>query len=97
MGATLCLHSDRYACTIIEVRKNANGEPIAVVIQRDKAKRIDGNGMSECQKYEYSPNPYALKRTFTLRKNGRWVEQGSKMNGTSISIGVRKEYYDFSF
>ncbi len=78
MGATILMHTDSYAATIVAVNS-----PKSINIQRDKATRIDNNGM----------------RTFTKRKNGRWVEKGSgtMWNGTKLGIGKRKEYYDYSF
>ena len=32
-----------------------------VVVQQDHAKRKDNNGMSDCQSYEYTPNPDGKK------------------------------------
>lgn len=94
MGATICGWTDRTACTIIDV--SANGK--TVTIQHDTAKRIDNDGISEHQEYQYTRNPSGHVEHFTRRKNGRWVRQGSDMKtGTSLSIGQRNEYYDFSF
>jgi hypothetical protein len=54
--------------------------------------------MSESQTYEYTRNENGETIVFTLRKNGRWVKKGQSMrNGTSLSIGHRSEYYDYSF
>ena len=93
-GATIIHHSDRSACTITEV--SANGK--RVVVQQDIARRVDKNGMSESQQYEYSPNPEGGKNAFTLRKNGQWIMEGKPMkNGTPLHIGYRDEFYDFSF
>lgn len=93
MGATICHWTDRTACTIISV--STSGREVRV--QYDHAKRIDKNGMSECQDYEYSPNPEGCVSTFTLRKNGRFVEKGSDMRGTGLGVGFRNQYYDYSF
>lgn len=94
MGATIVMYSDRYAATITYVGKKG----ALVIVKRDHAKRTDDNGMSECQSYEYSPDKDAGPRIFTLRKSGRWVEQGQpSKNGTGLSIGRRREYHDFSF
>jgi hypothetical protein len=67
-------------------------------VREDSYKRIDKNGMSESQEYEYSPNPEGATYTFTKRKNGRWVQKGCAMGkGTKVSVGVRRAWYDFSF
>ncbi len=91
MGATECMYSDRHACTIVEVRS-----PTTIVVQRDKAKRIDNNGMSESQTYEFTPNPEAPKVVVTKRRNGRWVAKGNKQSSPGFMLGERDEYYDFS-
>jgi hypothetical protein len=94
MGATIILWSDRLACTIVEVSKSGK----RLTVRRDKTTRIDGNGMSDSQKYEYEPDPQGSERTFSLRSNGRWVQEGETMRGgTNLAVGVRREYYDFSF
>ena len=93
-GATICYWSDRHAGTIISLSEDAK----AVTWQRDKVKRIDTNGMSESQNYEYEPDTQGEIIVFTLRKNGRWIRKGQSMrNGTTLSIGHRSEYYDYSF
>ncbi len=93
MGATICHWTDREACTIVSV--SASGKQI--VVQKDKATRTDNNGMSEMQGYSYAPDPVGAIRTFTLRKNGRWITKGSPMDGTSCHIGHRRQYHDYSF
>lgn len=93
MGATIIGWTDRHACTIVEVPS-----PKTVIIQQDKATRADNRGMSDAQDYTYEPDPTASKRTYTLRKNGRWVEKGHDMkSGYTLAIGLRDEYYDYSF
>ena len=97
MGATVCMYTDRHAATIVEVKRNAKGVVIAVAAQRDKAIRIDGNGMSDAQSYRYEADPDARIVWFTLRTD-RWVAKGqAKKDGTSLAIGHRREYYDYSF
>jgi len=97
MGATVCMYSDRHAVTIVEVKRNAKGKAIAVAVQRDTAIRIDGNGMSDAQSYRYEPNPEGRITWYTLRID-RWVFKGQpKKDGTSLSIGHRSEYFDYSF
>lgn len=98
-GATIYHWSDRHAATVIAVEKNI------VTVQADTAKRIDTNGMSEMQEYEFSPNPEGYKQSFKMgprgnfyevRKNpetGRWV----KIDGNGVSFGHRRHYHDYSF
>lgn len=95
MGATYRVWSDRHACTIVEIRKNGS----LLVLQRDKAKRTDSNGMSESQSYEYSRDPDGELFRVSLRKNGAWKCVGQSMNepGGIAHIGNRCEYYDYSF
>ena len=103
MGATPLSWTDREAGTIIEVAKSKKGEWI-ITVQEDDAKRIDQNGFSESQDYEYSANPEGPKLMFryedgkgwrAVRKNekGRLVLTG---NG-DVLIGAREKYHDFSF
>jgi hypothetical protein len=93
MGATILLWTDRHACTIVAV------DPMRrwVDIQRDHAKRVDSNGMSDSQKYTYERNPNATIERFTLRNDGRYVRKGDAKSGTGLSIGNRQEFYDHSF
>ena len=49
-GATVLLYSDRHAYEVIEVSKDLK----EVKIQRYTPKRIDANGMSDNQSYEYN-------------------------------------------
>ena len=94
MAATVCLWSDRHAATIIHVSPSGR----VIRVQQDKATRTDANGMSENQEYTYKRNPLGHVRTFSLRKNGRWVERGhSTVGGVVCAIGHRGEYYDYAF
>lgn len=94
MGATIFGYSDRHAATVVSVSKDGK----TVEIQRDIATRADTNGMSDSQAYTYAPNPDASIATYTLRKNGTWVREGSSMKGGErIALGYRSEYYDYSF
>lgn len=89
MGATEIGWTDREAYTVIEVLS-----PKRIVIQRDRAIRVDQNGMSESQSYQFERNP--LGRTFivTKRKDGKWKIQHTQQ---IVLLGVRMEYYDYSF
>lgn len=93
-GATVYYWSDSHAGTVVSV--SASGKQI--VVQRDTAIRTDNNGQSGSQSYDYERDPQGVLQTFSLRKNGRWIEKGCDLqNGLMCSIGNRHEYYDFSF
>jgi hypothetical protein len=86
MGATELGWTDRHAYTIVKVIS-----PITIEVQRDTATRVDKNGMSECQKYEFTPNP--IGKVVRLRK----TKKGWCYKGQRFAIGYRDEYYDYSF
>lgn len=94
MGATECMYSDRHAYEIIEVKDERH-----IVVRQYDTKRIDNNGMSESQEYEYISNPNNPTRNLFLTKQGRWRERvgqrGLGRNGWVI--GRATEYYDYSF
>jgi hypothetical protein len=87
-GATVLYWTDRRAATITKVT------PKSVTVQLDKAKRIDTNGMSEAQVYEYERDPDGRVMTFRLNKYGRWK---APAYGAYLHIGSRREFYDYSF
>jgi len=89
-GVTMCHFTDRHAGTVIK------RTPKTVTVQRDKATRVDGNGMSDAQQYEYERDPEGATYVFSLRKNGTWRQRGHEEQGTRLVAG-RREYYDFSF
>jgi len=92
-GGTIIMYTDRHAVTIVEVIGKAK-----VRVQRDTAIRGDCNGMSDLQSWIHRVNLNGSIQTFTLRKNGRWIQEGEAMhNGTQLSIGKRSTYHDFSF
>mgnify|MGYP001567304673 CR=1 FL=1 len=94
MGATILFWTDRKAATIVAV--SADGKRVSV--QEDRATRTDKNGMSEAQAYAYEPNLEATILVFTLRKNGRYIQQGAAMtSGLCLGIGFRDAYHDYSF
>jgi len=88
MGATECMWSDRHAYTIIKLKS-----PCRILVQRDRATRTDDNGMSECQSYNYEADPNGSVVELIKTKKG-WKILGG---GSYFLIGVRDEYYDFSF
>jgi len=97
-GATILGWTDRYAATVISVE---NG---IVTVQQDNAKRVDKNGFSEDQTYEYTPNPQGVTYSYRKGKDGQWqrvvfnTETGrwNKRDG-AIRLGVREEYWDPTF
>jgi len=90
MGVTLLYWTDRTPATIVAVSKNGN----SFICQADNYKRLDKNGMSDAQSYEYSPNPNGA--IYKVRKNnkGLWVRVGTTLN---CMLGVRERYFDYSF
>lgn len=94
MGATILMYTDRHAATVVMVLKNGT----QVIVQEDIATRVDKNGMSDAQAYEYQPNKDGPVHAFSLRRNGRWVKVGeSAKNGMTLHLGHRQAYHDYSF
>lgn len=72
-GATILHWTDRTACEVLSV--SADGKK--VVIQAYTEKRIDTNGMSECQTYDYSTlNGHDQ---VIVWKWGAWREEGTEV------------------
>lgn len=99
-GATVGIGSDKYGATVIDW----DGKYITV--QMDDVVRIDDNGISESQEYEYTRNPDGSKITFKLGRHnwvpvilnpdtGRW--NNASHSGYKLYVGYRQSYYDFSF
>ena len=71
----------------------------------DDYQRIDSNGLSESQEYEYTPNPNGHTRIFRKDKKGQWVQHYVnpetkrlvQSRGCGLRLGAREKYYDFSF
>lgn len=99
MGATVCMWSDRHAATITEVIRYKTGPKAGQVkgvkTRACKAIRTDNNGMSDAQAYRYEENPDAPEAEWTYRKNGRLCKKGDSY--TTLAIGFRDAYYDYSF
>jgi len=89
-GATVYLYTDRHAATVVRVSKSGR----TAWIQPDSAKRIDNNGMSESQDYEYSANTDAQLIRVSIRKDGQWRKSGEY---TKVAFGIRNAYHDYSF
>jgi hypothetical protein len=95
-GGTYLLYTDRHAFEVWHV----SGDGKRVFCEWLNAKRIDNNGMSESQSYEYSPS--GRKFVLRWRYNGwrmEYVENGKICFGGRVSVifGVKREYYDYSF
>lgn len=104
MGATLTGYTDRKAATVVMVFKI--GKSLAVQVQQDKATRTDTNGMSDCQNYTYQTDPEGPRYTFKLdTKTGKWRQvyrdslTGRWRTGSyrGLLLGIRDQYYDYSF
>ena len=91
-GATIVMFTDRHAATIVEATATR------VVVQQDSVARADTNGMSESQQYTFTPNPNAVRVSYSLRNTGQWIRTGeSTRGGQVLLIGHRNEYHDYSF
>ena len=88
MGATECMWSDRHAFTVIKIKSKTR-----ILVQRDKATRIDNNGMSDCQTYKYEADPKGVVYELIKTKRG-WKILGG---GSYFLLGVRDEHFDYSF
>lgn len=100
MGATLLSYTDRSPATVVAW----DAKKMVVIVQEDNYTRIDSNGMSESQEYEYTPNPNAPLEFFKWTKKG-WVrmmynKETNRWNmrpSGGLCVGHRERYYDFSF
>jgi hypothetical protein len=87
-GATVHTGSDSHPYTVVGFSDNGH----ILYLRADNYKRTDDNGMSDCQEYEYTPNPTAGVASAYLDKRGYY-----KLGRRIVSLGVRRAYYDFSF
>ena len=93
MGVTELYFSDREPYEIIEVKDDRH-----ITVRALNYKRIDDNGMSESQEYEYFSNPDGYVAHLFKTKNGKWVERiGKKYSCNGWFIGKAEKYYDYSF
>ena len=98
-GVTINYYSDEKPATIIEI--DTKGKWIKV--QEDNAKRIDNNGMSDSQDYEYSRNPNGRIHTFykTRRKDITLFTNTGRSKYSQydiyLSLKLRRAYFDYSF
>jgi len=63
-GGSYGIGSDRYPVTIIGWTKSGK----TIWYQTATGKRTDNNGMSECQSYEFTPNPNGRVSVGTWRR-----------------------------
>lgn len=95
MGVTELCWSDRHAYEVVAVKDDKH-----ITIRRLMAKRIDSNGFSESQEYEYSSNEEWPTLTLYKAKDGRWVRRIGR-NGVDRTsgwyVGKAEEYYDPTF
>ena len=85
-GATVLSWTDRYAYEVIEVSNDKK----RVVVQQYFPKRIDKNGMSESQEYEYKElSP--VKEVIVWRW-GSWKWEREVIKFINPPIGYSKEY-----
>lgn len=104
MGATLLGWTDRYAATITGIVVNG-GKIKQIEVKRDRATRIDKNGLSECQDYTFEIDHSAAPYFFRQNKRGAWeqitfnAETGRwiKCEGYGLRIGDRDHYIDPHF
>lgn len=100
-GATICRWTDRHAGTVIA------WDGKTLIVQEDKANRVDKGVMTDCQTYTYEADPNGCKHTFQINpKTGNWgsvypSEKTGKLlfckGGAGLWLGVRDEHYDYSF
>ena len=104
MGVTFLSWTDRNPGTIFRVF--TVGKATIIECRDDDYKRVDSNGMSESQEYEFFLKVNGRKSYFRkneksglwerITKNeetGRWVKAG----GQGLRIGEREKCHDFSF
>jgi hypothetical protein len=68
-----------------------------IVVQADEYHPAPGHDYYSNQKYTYTRNPQGHTKTFTLRKNGRWVAKGDSIKGRGLGLGFRRHYSDPHF
>jgi hypothetical protein len=101
-GVTFYSWTDRHAGTVVSI---VDENKLIIEIKHDTVKRVDSNGMSDCQLYEYERNDKAPSQFYKWdAKKSQWigVEQSDKgrwilKSNMTISIGKRSAYHDFSF
>lgn len=95
MGATTGAGSDAYPHTIIEVAPDYS----YIVIQSDKSTPTKDYDYYANQKHTFSPDPNGAIEKYTLRKTGRYIQDGAPLKAyyCGVTIGYRRKYSDPSF
>jgi hypothetical protein len=99
MGVTMLSWTDRHAGTIVEV----NTKKRYIAVTEDSKTRIDNNGISESQQYEFTAVMDGYRNYYRKDRKGQWRRcyfnnNGRLVFGTGgLIIGHRESYYDFSF
>ncbi len=96
MPCTIQYYSDAHPATVIYVSAGTS----KIVVREDHAKRTDNNGMSDCQQYEFSPNPEGQEHTFFKSKTPPVTADEALIygqRGKSCILGIRRAYYDYSY
>ena len=99
MAATRLGWTDRYPATVIAW----DGKILSV--QDDTWKRLDSNGFSESQEYEYTPNRDVSFSYYRVNRKGLWEEvslnsatgRWNKTGGQGLFLGNRERYWDPCF
>ena len=93
MGVTEYCWSDTHAYEIIAVKDERH-----ITVRRLDHKRIDNNGMSDSQQYEYFSNEANHTCELFFTKQGVWRERiGRHLGCNTWGVGRAREYYDYSF
>lgn len=94
MGVTECSYSDRHPYEVIAIKDSRH-----ITVRELDWKRIDNNGMSDSQEYEYYSNPENRTADLFLTKQGQWRERydGRRLGCNCFYIGTAEYYYDYTF
>lgn len=99
MGVTMLSWTDRNAGTIVEV----NMKKRYIAVTEDFAKRVDNNGISESQKYEYTSDLDGYRNYYRKDRKGQWRRCFYNENKRlvfgygGLVLGRREKYHDFTF
>lgn len=101
-GATALGWSDAHAGTIIEAgpRRVVWQQDEATLVNREELEVTPGGFAAHwegSQRYTYKRDLFGSQITFTLRKNGRWIEKGAPLNSTSRLVAGRHKHHDYNF
>ena len=110
-GCSLPRYTDVDAAHVVEVSKD--GKKVAVTLDKATLLNGFKSGEPDAlvshpggfcahvegvQRYNLEAQPDGPKIWFTLRKNGRWVQVGQPMNGTSQQLSPNhRHYHDYNF